>query len=645
MMMSTATTNNNNNNNTGNKQRPTSPLLLSKALNETFDEAFGSGMTTPKNNTAVASSSTSTITSTSTLFGGRFFHRSKEENDGTTTQSNLTFSSTGSLVSLAQFLYPLTPSPPQGSSRMTGTASSASSASSSSSFWQQESTHHKFVARMKHLSNVSCKFMEDSYSKLQKSNEKLKRRQSTINNNNHIPTLVLIFLYPVFIVFLAQLSQCNSKLVDAWMLTVLPATVCWKLLPQDWKERHFANLRTRFLATWQQATTYTYLAAAKQWADIPYAQFTAFRHETLGWYTATEIQSLQKDLQHLELHLQETKRQLVRCQQQHRAEQAETSEFQEQQLQQALYEAEREQSQILASLKEEHAQTIQEMKRSHEQALQKEVAKMVELQQAHQLALQEDAAQMAKLRQTLQGQETLLLDERRKVKAMKQSMDTLEQVAQRDAQHIIELQEQVLSQQRDHETATRELQTSYEQAWTKAKQQRQMLQETLTQESERLQSSLMQSHVHNRKLNRLLCQLLIVADDTNHYFFEDCDDLASIQDKSKVLQEAIEEAKRYVAMLKQRTQRDESLCLPHVEREEQVASSSSSSSSSVVSELTIHEREAILEVLSKDDYYDVPTDVSKMLKRSCMILLATAGLTTMATTSPRTLASLFASKK
>ena len=96
--------------------------------------------------------------------------------------------------------------------------------------------------------------------------------------------------------------------------------------------------------------------------------------------------------------------------------------------------------------------------------------------------------------------------------------------------------------------------------------------------------------------------------------------------------------------MKRRTQRDESLCTPHHNEERK---ESASSASSVVSDLTIQEREAILEALSKD--MDEPLDRSlnntALWKRSCMLLLATAGVTTMAATSPRALVTLFASKK
>ncbi|KAG7373607.1 hypothetical protein IV203_034331 [Nitzschia inconspicua] len=551
------------------QKRPSSPLLC-KALNETFDEAFGGTVTTPK--------------SRSGTFGER--------------EKSSPLSSSGSLASLVGIVYQTsTFHKDERSSQMT----------SSFNCFETGSTQ-RLVNRMKHLSNVSARFMEESLSALQRSNEKLQSRMQTF-----------VLAFPILILTVAQLSQFHSTLLDALVVAaVLPAV--WKLLPIDWKDQKVTLAKAHY-------TKFSFMYHQRM--DELRSKVTAFRHETLGWYTSTEIQSLQKDLQHMELHLQETKRQLVRCQHQYQAEQQETSEWQEQQLSTALETAEREHQRMIEILQEDHLAAIKGLKDKHEAAIQNEMTTI------------------STLRRTLQGQETLLLEERRKTKAMKESIETLEGLAQRDAALIDELKGQIMSQQRSHDNDIRKMQASYEHAWNKAKEQKQAFQTQYGSDLRRLQTMLLQHHLRHHKLNRLLCQLLIVADDTNHYFFEDCDDLASIQDKGKVLQEAIAEAGKYVAELKKRTKRDESLSIPvFQEQPPKEHEESLTSSSSVVSELTIQEREAILEVLSKEDYYDSPNDdTAKFLRRSCMILLATAGLTTVAASSPRTLASLFVNKK
>ncbi|KAG7340886.1 hypothetical protein IV203_024429 [Nitzschia inconspicua] len=550
------------------QKRPSSPLLC-KALNETFDEAFGGTVTTPK--------------SRSGIFGER--------------EKSSPVSSSGSLASLVGILY---------QSSTFHTDERSFQMTSSFNCFETGSTQ-RLVNRVKHLSNVSVRFMEESLSALQRSNEKLQSRMQTF-----------VLAFPILILTVAQLSQVHSTLLDALVVAaVLPAV--WKSLPIDWKDQKI----TLVTAHHTKLSSMYHLRM-----DELRSKVIAFRHETVGWYTSTEIQSLQKDLQHLELHLQETKRQLVRCQHQYQAEQQETSEWQEQQLSIALETAEREHQRMIKTLQEEHLAAIKG------------------LQERHEAAIQNEMTTISTLRRTLQGQETLLLEERRKTKAMKQSIETLEGLAQRDAALIDELKGQIVSQQRSHDSDIRKMQASYEHAWNKAKEQKQAFQAQYGSDLQRLQAMLLQHHLHHHKLNRLLCQLLIVADDTNHYFFEDCDDLASIQDKGKVLQEAIAEAGKYVAKLKKRTKRDESLSLPVVQEQTKQHEETLMSSSSVVSELSIQEREAILEVLSKEDYdYSSSEDTTKFLRRSCMILLATAGLTTVAASSPRTFASMFASRK
>jgi myosin heavy subunit len=626
------------------QQRPPSPLL-SKALNETFDEVYGNAsISTPK----------SKWTTTNT-FG---FLQRKSNNR------------TSIVHKFMMYLLPL-------------------------------ESFERLVKWMKYITNLSIKSMKDSLNTIHKSNQRLISLELSI----------LILVFPILIDFLVQLSQYNniSFILDVLLLSSILLLVLWKLL--SWSDWKYANMIMLFGKTQVDWAQFRYTIHRHEWQ----VAMIHFRQTTLGWYTSNEILSLQKDLQHLELHLQETKRQLVRCQLQHQAEKLELTEIHQQQVQAAMEQAEHDQSKTIQTMLEQHEREIQDIQQQHERAMQTELCTITDLRQTlqkqqldltefhqrqmqstmeqikndhsqamqdlmgqheqvidtmkqqheqaidtmkqqheqaidtmkqqHEQAIKMEHATVTDLRQMLERQEILLQEERRKVTSIRQSMDRLEQIARKDANQVKELTKQLSNEQRVHETEKQDMQSSYQQAWISSKKNRQAMEATFHEESTRVQHQLIHHQLRNQKLNRLVCQLLIVADEDNHYFFEDCDDVVSIQDKGKVLQEAIHEASMYVADLKRRTRRDESLCIPPFDNH---MKDLISSESSVVSELTMQEREAILEALSKDmdeqlDRSSINT--SALWKRSCMLLLATAGVTTVAATSPRALITLFASRK
>jgi hypothetical protein len=175
-------------------------------------------------------------------------------------------------------------------------------------------------------------------------------------------------------------------------------------------------------------------------------------------------------------------------------QQIESAEFHQQQLQSAMEQAKNNYSQIIQSLMEQHEQAIDTMKQQHEQEMTTELSKITDL------------------RQMLERQEALLQEERRKYTAMKQCMDRLEEIARKDASHIKELKEQIAKDQRIYESEKHDMQTSYEQAWILAKKQRQTIENTFQEESTRLQQQLLHHQLRNQKLNRLICQLVIVTD-------------------------------------------------------------------------------------------------------------------------------------
>jgi hypothetical protein len=466
----------------------------------------------------------------------------------------------------------------------------------------------QLLVKIRNASSTSLQAMEDTYKTLRHAN----------NTPDAVVRLVFMAL-PVCLLLLAELSQCNSLILDATVVLSLALTV-FKLLPGEIVERHTFLLKVKASPVMKKYEQYN--ATLQQKTVAAMEACTSFRHDIIGVWLNYEVQELKKDLQHTGLHLSETKRQLARLQEQHKAEQLENSEWQEQQMHHILEETKAEHKHAMKQLQQEHAQALQVMRQEYEQVL------------------EEEAANRVALRQTLEGQETLLNDERRKNRSLRESIDKLEQVSKKEWAETKSLKEQNMTLQREFEMEKQDLEKRYQEAWQKAKKQRKIVEENFAQEQEQLRQRLMEQQLKCQKVNRLVSQLLLVVDpdveDEGHFVFED-DDLETLQSKGKLLQETVEEARHYMASLKTRIGRDHTLSVPDVKRKQSRGLDISEELDGI--EISLPDMDLpIVSAMDDDDGHFMPT----LLKHSCMLLFAAAGITFAPKTFTTWTTSLFA---
>ncbi|KAL3909387.1 MAG: hypothetical protein SGARI_002621, partial [Bacillariaceae sp.] len=361
---------------------PPPPRQLSQALNETFDKAFS-------------------------LFSGgtpkALLNRQRRNNFFPESESSSTLSS------LTQ----------QGETERGATATSAPPSSTPRTKFQE--TADRVMGRIKNVSFVDTNYY---YGSLKSAVAK--------DDPEQVKSILFMALPAAFLVVAELFFGVNSKILYTLVCLSLATTV-FKLLPEELVNKYLPALKEKAapileplekcnaklkakVAEGMAELVHKYLPALKEKAT-PILEplekcnaklqqkvadglvaFTVFRKEKLGIYIEREIVELQKDLQHTELHLTETKRQLARLQEQHRAERLESSEFQQESLQEAI-----------ETLKAEHAQAL------------------LFQQQEYDTLLPDDSAHRVALKQTLHGQETLLQAERKRSKSMKDSIDRLEQ--------------------------------------------------------------------------------------------------------------------------------------------------------------------------------------------------------------------------
>lgn len=302
-------------------------------------------------------------------------------------------------------------------------------------------------------------------------------------------------------------------------------------------------------------------------------------HDYLGWCTKDEVQILYHDLENAKLHCQETKRHMARMQEQHIAEQMENSEWHEQALQQALEDQQMEHDKNVKRLQAEHTQQLQRLTKQHAQTV-------LELQTTHALAvkaaqedcaaiLQDEAVACHALNQKLQEQHSLYQNERRRNEVLQQSLAPLREEVHRHAQSVRQLREDVSEQQCRQESETQEMCRNYEMALQTAKEQHQQMKLDYQDEWCRLRLQLVQQHVQRQHLERLVCQLLIVADKNSsgeswyanvgaHDLTQENEEccIKRMERNDQMLKAAVEQADNYVETLASIIQRDRFLCLP-----------------------------------------------------------------------------------
>ncbi|KAL3909978.1 MAG: hypothetical protein SGILL_007874, partial [Bacillariaceae sp.] len=292
----------------------------------------------------------------------------------------------------------------------------------------------------------------------------------------------------------------------------------------------------------------------------------------------------------------------------HRAERLESSEFQQESLQEAI-----------ETLKAEHAQALLFQKQEYDTLLQDE--------SAHRVAL----------KQTLHGQETLLQAERKRSKSMKDSIDRLEQVSQKEWVSTRNLQEENVALQREYETEKQELEQRYKEAWQKSKAQRKVDDAEHAQSLKQVKQQMMERHLQCQKTNRLVSQLLLVVDvdenddeDGGYFAFDITDDMETLQKKGKMLQETVEESRKYVGALKSRTGRDHTFTVPSLEVSKRGGLEIHSGDCDGIEISLPGNNNRSLPIVTteyNDDDEEGGEIATTLLKHSCMLLFAAAGFT------------------